>query len=464
MSLSAATMSEDAKAVLLVCGRFGGRGSAEPLELRHYNELAQWLAANELRPRDLLDPDRSRSAGTSTSIGEDRLAALLERGVQLGVLVEQWSRAGLWIVGRCDAEYPQRLKAHLREQAPPILYGAGERSLLQGGGVAIVGSRNIDDAGAAFARTVAESCAANRLPVVSGGARGVDQIAMSAALEAGGTVIGILADSLLRASTARETRDAIADGRLTLLSPWHPEACFSVGAAMGRNKLIYAMADHALVVSADHAKGGTWAGAVEELRRPRHRPVFVRIDAGSPIGNSKLNELGAIAWPAVTLREHGADLAATLEAASASPERAVTASPRQSGTLFDDTTDPTDPTSSAPDSSSASAPCIASDQTPPSIASSTNRSDAATHPASMDALAANRSPSVVAPESPELVTAYDAVLPLILRRLATPIGVDELASSLDVAKPQLTAWLKRAVADGVVRRLARPVRYVQREG
>ena len=88
MSLSAATMSEDAKAVLLVCGRFGGRGSAEPLELRHYNELAQWLAANELRPRYLLDPDRSRSAGTSTSIGEDRLAALLERGVQLGVLVE----------------------------------------------------------------------------------------------------------------------------------------------------------------------------------------------------------------------------------------------------------------------------------------------------------------------------------------------------------------------------------------
>lgn len=458
MSLSAATMSEDAKAVLLVCGRFGGRGNAAPLELRHYNELAQWLAANELRPRDLLDPDRSRSAGTSTSIGEARLAALLGRGVQLGVLVEQWNRAGLWIVGRCDAEYPARLKAHLREQAPPILYGSGDRSLMRGGGLAIVGSRNIDDAGAAFARTVASSCAANRLQVVSGGARGVDQIAMSAALEAGGAVIGVLADSLLRASTARETRDAIADGRLTLLSPWPPEAGFSVGSAMGRNKLIYAMADHALVVSADHAKGGTWAGAVEELRRPRHHPVFVRIDAGSPIGNSKLRDLGAIAWPTAALRERGADLAATLEAASASPERAVTASPRQSGTLFDDTTNPTAPASGF---SSPSAPRIASDQTQPSIASSTTRSDAPTHPASTDALAGTRSSSVAAPESPGLVTAYEAVLPQILRRLATPIGADELASSLDVAKPQLTAWLKRAVADGVVRRLARPVRYVR---
>jgi len=30
---------------------------------------------------------------------------------------------------------------------------------------------------------------------------------------------------------------------------------------MGRNKLIYAMADYGLVVSADCEKGGTWAGA-----------------------------------------------------------------------------------------------------------------------------------------------------------------------------------------------------------
>ncbi len=460
MSLSAATMSEDAKAVLLVCGRFGGCGGTEPLELRHYNELVQWLAANELRPRDLLDRDRGRAAGQSTSIGEARLAALLDRGVQLGLLVEQWSRAGLWIVGRCDAEYPQRLKSHLREQAPPILYGAGDRSLLQGGGVAIVGSRNIDEAGAAFARTVAESCAANRLPVVSGGARGVDQIAMSAALEAGGAVIGVLADSLLRASTARETRDAIADGRLTLLSPWHPEAGFSVGSAMGRNKLIYAMADRALVVSADHAKGGTWAGAVEELRRPRHRPVFVRIDAGSPIGNSKLRELGAIAWPTAALRER-ADLVATLEGASANPKRDAIEAPRGNGTLFDDAP-ATMP--SAPASLPASSSGIARRQDAPSIAADTTSSETFTQPVSPDVRVIDPSRLARVPVSPETRTAYDAVLPLILQQLATPIGVDELASSLDVAKPQLTAWLKRAVADGVVRRLARPVRYVQREG
>jgi predicted Rossmann fold nucleotide-binding protein DprA/Smf involved in DNA uptake len=34
---------------------------------------------------------------------------------------------------------------------------------------------------------------------------------------------------------------------------------------MGRNKLIYAMADYGLVVSAEHKKGGTWAGELAIL-------------------------------------------------------------------------------------------------------------------------------------------------------------------------------------------------------
>jgi hypothetical protein len=36
---------------------------------------------------------------------------------------------------------------------------------------------------------------------------------------------------------------------------------------MQRNKLIYALADAALVVTSDFQKGGTWAGAIEQLER-----------------------------------------------------------------------------------------------------------------------------------------------------------------------------------------------------
>jgi predicted Rossmann fold nucleotide-binding protein DprA/Smf involved in DNA uptake len=47
-----------------------------------------------------------------------------------------------------------------------------------------------------------------------------------------------------------------------------------------------------------------------------------------------------------------------------------------------------------------------------------------------------------------------------LQRLAeNPLTVDELIESTKLHKSQLTEWLKRAVDDGVVKKLNRPVRY-----
>jgi hypothetical protein len=63
--------------------------------------------------------------------------------------------------------------------------------------------------------------------------------------------------------------------RQKLLTPNLPTAGFSVGGAMGRNKIIYGLADFAVVVSSDFQTGGTWAGAVEALKGG-WCPVFVR--------------------------------------------------------------------------------------------------------------------------------------------------------------------------------------------
>jgi predicted Rossmann fold nucleotide-binding protein DprA/Smf involved in DNA uptake len=63
---------------------------------------------------------------------------------------------------------------------------------------------------------------------------------------------------------------------------------FNVGHAMQRNKLIYALADAALVVTSDFEKGGTWAGAIEQLEKLRFVPVFVRNGANAGKGNSAL--------------------------------------------------------------------------------------------------------------------------------------------------------------------------------
>lgn len=417
-------MSEDAKVILLLCGQLGGPASAAPLDLREYNQVVRWLVNRRLGLADLLSPSEAAALAKEAGLAEDRVTALLKRGVALGFAVEKWRQSGIWVVCRSDGDYPERFREHLKDTAPPILFGAGERTLLRGGGLAIVGSRNVDAEGETYARTVAAGCARGGLTVVSGGARGVDQIAMAGALDAGGAVVGILADSLLRQSVARDARHALSEGRLLLVSPYHPEAGFNVGNVMGRNKLIYALADYGLVVSADFQKGGTWEGAKEELKRKPGRPVFVRLSGSVPRGNRELAKLGALVFPEF---DQPADPASLLREAAS---RTISQVGGEELPLFDFL-------------SGASRPALAV-KDPPVAPTESPRGKAKA--------------DGVAPPS-----LYELVLPHLLRELSQPMSVPELADRLDLTKPQLEVWLKQAAADKKVRKLPRPVRYVAME-
>ncbi len=425
------TMSENAKVILLLCGHLGGPSETEPLDQRAYNQVVRWLIDHKLQPADLLSLEHTPVLSKDTGIQEQRLSALLKRGVKLGFAVEKWNQSGIWVLCRSDPEYPARFKMHLKEKAPPVLFGAGERALLEGGGLAVVGSRNVDTDGEVFTREVAAWCARGGLPVVSGGAKGVDRIAMSSALEAGGTVVGILADTLLERSVARDARYALSDGRLLLLSPYHPEAGFNVGNAMGRNKLIYALADYGLVVSADHNKGGTWEGATEELKRTPTRPVFVRMTGSIPKGNQKLLDLGAIAFPLLYNNQNPADLLSS--AHDARPHRDQESELPLFARIATGTPEPSLVCEAPPATKQIPAEPVA-----------LNKPD-------RDGPAA-----VVVPES-----IYEAVLPVLIAALDKPLSVEEIAARLDVSKAQMQAWLKRAVTGKKIRKLNKPVRFVK---
>lgn len=360
-----------------------------------------------------------------SGIDKQRLESLLGRGVQLGFAVEEWQRNGIWIISRSDADYPARYKKHLKDKAPPLLFGVGNRSLLKGGGLGIVGSRNVDQVGETFTRQVARLCAYNQMPVVSGGARGVDQISMVTALEAGGVAIGILAENLLKKSVERSARHAIADGRLLLLSPYHPNARFTVGTAMGRNKLIYAMSDYSLVVSAEHKKGGTWAGAEEELKRENALPVFVRVEHDVPLGNRKLLDLGAIPWPDSVELDHNSFKQQLHDLAVKSRK----SRPEESPSLFDFQV--------------AQETAPVEEQSPTS-----NLVDGKTTSAELEEGNLEIHFSI-----------YQAVLPVLLNNLDTPITADKLAKELNVNKIQLDAWLKKAVNENKIIKLLKPTRY-----
>ncbi len=282
----------------MLCAVFGEKYSQKPLSLGEYSSIVSWLKEIEKTPSYLLQKENIIAAAKESGINKQRLELLLGRGVQLGFTAEKWEREGVWVISRSDADYPMRYKKQLKHKAPPILFGVGDRKLLNGGGLAIVGSRNANEDSTNFAKEVAEICVKNKMPVVSGAARGIDLAAMTSALDAGGITIGVLAHDLLKNSVQRRFRHAIADGKLVLLSPHHPNARFNVGTIMARNKLIYAIADYGLVVSSDYKKGGTWAGAEEQLHWQK-LPIFIRSGNNTPQGNHELLNIdGAIQWPA----------------------------------------------------------------------------------------------------------------------------------------------------------------------
>lgn len=291
-------MDENKQAILLLAAQFSPpkKGAPTPLTALEYGRFAAWMRQVGFQPLDLFhrfdeivqlwqDPKRK--------VTSDRLQYLLGRGMAMGIAIEKWQRAGMWLLTRADQEYPIRLKKHLSDAAPAVLFGVGETALLNAGGVAMVGSRKIGATETQFTNLVARQAAQEGLNVVSGGARGVDETAMLASLETEGTAVGVLANDLFKSALSGKWRQYLRSSQLALVSPFYPEARFHVGSAMGRNKYIYCLSDYALVVRSEKDSGGTWAGATENLKeKNRWVPLFVAAPSAAA-GNASLLGMGA---------------------------------------------------------------------------------------------------------------------------------------------------------------------------
>lgn len=298
------SLSPNAQAILLLTapllvGR--SRATVKPLSLGDYNNLVRHLHDTGMQPVDLLDSEGLRElddswSGLRTRRTLDDVHRLLERGFLLAQALERWSARAIWVVTRPDGDYPGRLRKKMRSKAPPVLYGCGDRDALDGGGLAVVGSRKVNEGLVDYTERVGQLAAEAEVQIVSGGARGVDQTAMRGSLEAGGRAVGVLGNSLERAALDRGNRVPLMDGRLVLVSSFDPAVRFRGWQATERNKQIYALADAALVVNSDHGHGGTWAGATEQLGKLRYAPVYVRSNGERGRGLDGLVARGARRW------------------------------------------------------------------------------------------------------------------------------------------------------------------------
>ena len=288
--------SPEADAILLLTARLGKslQESEEPLTPKEWSRLASWMKENEFAAECILDSDFPNlvKEWKDKRITSSRVEDLLQRKVKLGLKIENWERAGIWVSTISDSDYPGKLKQRLGDNAPPVLFGCGDKSLLNQKSIAVVGSRNTDANKEKYSRKIVNALVEQDYCVVSGGAKGIDQCAMMAATKKGGNAVGVLANNLLRSTTISDFRKSIASGNLALISHVNPESGFTVGNAMARNKYIYCLSEAAIVVESgggDH--GGTWNGAIENLHASWKIPVLAKKD-----GNAKLVEKAGAYW------------------------------------------------------------------------------------------------------------------------------------------------------------------------
>ncbi len=280
--------SDSIRAALLLTNRLVPLAE-KPMTAREF-----WQLVERVDPADLLHDD---AAAIAERAGIDidaatRLRALLDAATALGFEQERLHDGGVSLISALDPSFPSSLLERLGAACPPFLLAGGPIDWLARPGLAIVGSRRASEPALDVARRAAEVAVDRDWPVISGLARGVDQAAMTGGYDAGGVVIGVPAEGISRASRNADVRRRVHAGELCLASPFAPDAAFSAGNALGRNKIVYALSQVTFVVASDDGTGGTWAGAKEALDR-RYAPVAVWMGEGAQDGNHALVRRGA---------------------------------------------------------------------------------------------------------------------------------------------------------------------------
>jgi len=139
-------------------------------------------------------PFELTAAGLSPRLAER--VVQIRNSVNLDEYISQAVKSGIRILTWDDPEYPTQLNEI--DQPPPVLYLRGEVTLEDRWSVAIVGTRGVTAYGRQVTEELATALAHNGVTIVSGLARGVDAIAHTAALKAGGRTLAVLGSGVDR--------------------------------------------------------------------------------------------------------------------------------------------------------------------------------------------------------------------------------------------------------------------------
>lgn len=263
-------MNNKERGFLLLTGHLGSP-ERKPLTVAQFRNLASRVAQME-KPAEL----RELTEADFLALGYDRpmalrILSLLADADGLERYLLRGCRQDCVPVTRVSEEYPLAVRKRLGLDAPGCLWAKGNIALLNTQTVSLVGSRELRESNRKFAEFAGREVARQGYTLVSGNARGADQTAQNACLEAGGKVISVVADELKK-YPLREN--------VLYLSEDSFDLPFSATRALSRNRVIHALGYITLVAQCDLGAGGTWDGTVKNLQKS-WSPVFCFNDGSS---------------------------------------------------------------------------------------------------------------------------------------------------------------------------------------
>jgi len=226
-----------------------------------------------------LKPDTVDSMKSARELAEALFDELSARSIQLLTIGSE--------------AYPSLVASTLEQSAPPVIFAAGNLSLLQRKAVGFCGSRRASEESCALVGRCASILAQKDFNIVSGYAYGVDLAAHQAALSSGGVTTFVLAIGILQFNAKSAISDLLNDDNFLVLSEFSPCLPWTVHNAMQRNRTIIGLSQ-AMILTKAGVKGGTFeAGkAALELQRPLF--VLEGVDEESiPEGDRLLLHRGA---------------------------------------------------------------------------------------------------------------------------------------------------------------------------
>lgn len=160
---------------------------------------------------------------------------------------------------------------YLKKQAPPLIFFKG-MCKNNNVGVSVVGTTKPDEKCAEITKECVEFITQWGGYVISGGARGVDQIAHDIAIQSGGSTQAILPCGIFHYPIPSHWEEAIKCNKMQIISPWLPSAQWASQQAVRRNLFIAFLAQIGCILQPSH-EGGSLRVARNILSR--NLPVLV---------------------------------------------------------------------------------------------------------------------------------------------------------------------------------------------